>query len=480
MRKTDRYCWLKKKRNGAKRRTGNTSRVSANMVLTRSASSTNSLNSKTEGWIPAGVRTKIIHFHIKSTSLQIQTDSKVGSGDLLWVQFAKLNALKDNHGIRVSFKDPPRFMIDSCTSWADAKFPPSCANKNRVWTITKQYGMLQLYCNGGQIFDLEFAKSTKSTCRNQWSVDTTHIKFVKGDTSSDNYRPLPKICTGLPDSWIRVTTKTQFPVNHGTIIKVSCPGGYVNTGGQVVTCNNNLYQDFDYKSKPLCKKRPVDGGWSNYGTWTACSVKCGGKGTRQRRRSCNKPAPAYGGKRCKGNDKQTAVCYATKACPVYPKQTLTYYGYWGDWGRWNYCRNGGFATNFKQKVERSQGHRDDTALNGICLICSTGGTVCSTVGRRGSWRTSHRSSLSGFNRFRMKYERKQGHRDDTGANAVRLYAKGNYYTYHTSNEGKWGKWSGVKNCKSGTVICGIRTRVERNQGRGDDTALNGVQFKCCS
>jgi len=60
---------------------------------------------------------------------------------------------------------------------------------------------------------------------------------------------------------------------------------------------------------------PVDGGWSNYGTWTGCSVKCGGKGTKQRRRSCNKPAPANGGKGCKGNDKQTAVCYATKACP---------------------------------------------------------------------------------------------------------------------------------------------------------------------
>ena len=33
---------------------------------------------------------------------------------------------------------------------------------------------------------------------------------------------------------------------------------------------------------------------------------------------------------------------------------------------------------------------------------------------------------------------------------------------------------------SGTVFCGIRTRVQRDQGGGDDTALNGVQFKCCS
>ena len=104
----------------------------------------------------------MINFYIKSTSLQIQTDSEVGSGDLLWVQFAKLNAVKDHRGIRISFKKPPRFMVGRCTNWADAKFPPSCANKNRVWTITKQGGTLQLYCNGGQIFDFDYTKSTKS------------------------------------------------------------------------------------------------------------------------------------------------------------------------------------------------------------------------------------------------------------------------------------------------------------------------------
>ena len=159
------------------------------------------------GWIAAGVRTKMIHFHMKSQSLQIQTDSKVGSGDLLWVQFAKLNAIKDRRGIRISFKKPPRFMIGSCTSWADAKFPPSCANKNRVWTITKQGGTLQLYCNGGQIFDFDYTKSTKSNCRSQWSVETAHIKFVKSDTSSDFYRPLPKSKPFLLSDFIPFTNK---------------------------------------------------------------------------------------------------------------------------------------------------------------------------------------------------------------------------------------------------------------------------------
>ena len=159
------------------------------------------------GWIAAGVRTKLIQFDTKSQSLQIQTDSEVGSGDLLWMQFVKHNANKNHRGIRISFEKPPRFMIGSCTSWADAKFPPSCANKNRVWTITKQGGTLQLYCNGGQIFDFDYTKSTKSECRSHWSVETAHIRFVKSDTSSDFYRPLPKSKPFLLSDFIPFTNK---------------------------------------------------------------------------------------------------------------------------------------------------------------------------------------------------------------------------------------------------------------------------------
>ena len=50
----------------------------------------------------------MISFDIESTSLQIQTDSTVGSGDMLWVQFAKLNAGKNPPGIRVSLQTFPR------------------------------------------------------------------------------------------------------------------------------------------------------------------------------------------------------------------------------------------------------------------------------------------------------------------------------------------------------------------------------------
>ena len=60
------------------------------------------------------------------------------------------------------------------------------------------------------------------------------------------------VCTGLPKDWTKVKTETEFPVNTGTTITVSCQEGYINTGSSVVTCNTYLYQDFDYERKPYC------------------------------------------------------------------------------------------------------------------------------------------------------------------------------------------------------------------------------------
>ena len=94
--------------------------------------------------------------------------------------------------LQVSFKDPPKYMIGFCTTWADVEFPSSCANKNRVWTFRNQGSKLQLFCNGGKIFDFDYSKSSKKSCRNNWSGDTVQFRFVKSDKSSDSYRKLPK------------------------------------------------------------------------------------------------------------------------------------------------------------------------------------------------------------------------------------------------------------------------------------------------
>ena len=73
------------------------------------------------------------------------------------------------------------------------------------------------------------------------------------------------VCTGLPKDWIGVKTETEFPVDTGTTITVSCQEGYINTGSKIVTCNTYLYQDFQYDTKPNCSRKPSKSQSSEHG-----------------------------------------------------------------------------------------------------------------------------------------------------------------------------------------------------------------------
>ncbi|XP_057355172.1 A disintegrin and metalloproteinase with thrombospondin motifs 13 isoform X5 [Manis pentadactyla] len=56
----------------------------------------------------------------------------------------------------------------------------------------------------------------------------------------------------------------------------------------------------------------VHGHWSSWGSPSACSRSCGG-GVVTRRRQCNNPRPAFGGRACTGADLQAEMCNA-QAC----------------------------------------------------------------------------------------------------------------------------------------------------------------------
>ena len=48
------------------------------------------------------------------------------------------------------------------------------------------------------------------------------------------------------------------------------------------------------------------------------------------------------------------------------------------------------------------------------------------------------------------------------------------------NNGPWGDWSEGVFCDPGEYVCGLEQRVEPNQKKGDDSAMNAVAFYCCS
>ena len=51
----------------------------------------------------------------------------------------------------------------------------------------------------------------------------------------------------------------------------------------------------------------VDGNWSVWSSWGTCSVSCGG-GTETKTRTCDDPAPTYGGKPCVGDPSEDQNC----------------------------------------------------------------------------------------------------------------------------------------------------------------------------
>ncbi|XDV37956.1 hypothetical protein PO909_007473, partial [Leuciscus waleckii] len=130
---------------------------------------------------------------------------------------------------------------------------------------------------------------------------------------------------------------------------------------------------------------------------------------------------------------------------------------------------------------------DDTALNGIRLYCvdrskgSSGShdytSIESDVGRWGKWTDIKWCSSGYLTSFQLRVESSQGDGDDTAANNIKFTCSGGEVLEGYSTDlGNWGNWSPT--C-TGKGICGIKTRIDEPQGRGDDTALNDVRMFCC-
>ncbi|XP_070535820.1 semaphorin-5A-like isoform X2 [Ptychodera flava] len=79
----------------------------------------------------------------------------------------------------------------------------------------------------------------------------------------------------------------------------------------------------------------VDGGWTEWSQWSACSKTCGSDfNYKIRQRTCANPAPQHGGKSCSGDSIQEAHCETSPQCP----------GVWSSWSQWSECSkscNGG-------------------------------------------------------------------------------------------------------------------------------------------
>ncbi|XP_039591708.1 hemicentin-1 isoform X2 [Polypterus senegalus] len=139
----------------------------------------------------------------------------------------------------------------------------------------------------------------------------------------------------------------------------------------------------------VCNERncPVDGKWTSWMTWTACSVSCGG-GTRQRTRTCTSPSPQYGGRQCEGNDVHIDFCN-NEPCPTH--------GNWGPWNSWGSCSrtcNGGQMRRYRtcDNPRPANGGRACAGADTQIQRCNT--DICPVDGNWGPWQSWNECSAS--------------------------------------------------------------------------------------
>lgn len=134
------------------------------------------------------------------------------------------------------------------------------------------------------------------TLRRQWKK-----KIMKNSSRltliSTILRKTCKICLSL-NGIILLFIVSKWWIDH--LVQLFLKSIYMKIKLAKSACSlNELYVFFDLLS--------VNGGWSNWSSYSHCSVSCGG-GNQTRTRSCTNPAPSHGGHICVGKSVETATC----------------------------------------------------------------------------------------------------------------------------------------------------------------------------
>jgi hypothetical protein len=148
-------------------------------------------------WEPV-IKDKKITWDLEQTSIEIKTDSTIGSNELIRM------VIYDNDenwlaSIVIKFAAQIELDIGYCTPIDHIKLQNAPLTADKVWLIVKTETTIHIYCNGVHQYSMTFAESEREDqgCVEKWQGDK--VGFVRFhysttaneeiDTASDFYRP---------------------------------------------------------------------------------------------------------------------------------------------------------------------------------------------------------------------------------------------------------------------------------------------------
>ncbi|PAA48761.1 hypothetical protein BOX15_Mlig007617g1 [Macrostomum lignano] len=215
-----------------------------------------------------------------------------------------------NIDLLLSFWSKPASSVEAClpTKWwrcPESGHTGHCAPGVKAYRYSCRESVSFDQCNSGNscspTVERADCKATyqKALCRPWWTEWSAFSECQPGECGA-RQRSQRRHCAGL-SSHKNPAAERGSCRDRRVLAKLRRQGRPI--GVRATVCNVGLH----------CPK--INGGWSEWGAPSECSVTCG-LGHREVRRSCNNPTPAGGGIPCSGFDMKRVTCRRSTPCPL--------------------------------------------------------------------------------------------------------------------------------------------------------------------
>ncbi|XP_065835038.1 disintegrin and metalloproteinase domain-containing protein 11-like [Oscarella lobularis] len=252
--------------------------------------------------------------------------------------------------------------------------PPSCSSPapaavDGAWGAWGAWSSCSATCDGGTRTRIRYCDNPSPSNGGSSCPGSSRGQ----QACNSNSCPVP-----IDGAWSAWGSWTTCTVSCGSGIRYhfrQCNNPPPQNGG--LDCSGARFEDGSCNTRSC----PVDGGWSNWLPWSACTQSCN-SGTRTRTRSCDNPSPAGGGSQCSGSNSNSQNCNEV-SCLVNRD------GEWGAWTVWSSCSklcgSGGTQTRSRQCDNPPPLNAGKTCSESSTDSQSCTGQQCPRDGQWGTW-----------------------------------------------------------------------------------------------